>query len=262
MGLFADAALAGADEVDEVADFGELWDFLLDASEGVGDGEAFAEEEFVGVAQGVLGFFADAMALHADFVDGADFGGAAVGEHEGGHVLAEFGATADHGEFADAAELVDGDVTAEDGVVFNEAMAGDGGEVGHDDVVTETGVVSDVGVGEEVVVGAEAGDAAILGGAMDGDALAEGVVVADFDAGEAAGPFEVLGFEADGGEGVDFVFEAETGVAADNDMGMEAAAGAEFDMFPNDAVGADLAGLADAGARMNDGGGVNHRLLK
>jgi len=47
-GLFADAAFALADEGDEVFEFGKGRKVGFDLGEGVGDGEFFAEEDFVG----------------------------------------------------------------------------------------------------------------------------------------------------------------------------------------------------------------------
>jgi len=49
VGLLADAALAGADELDEVFDLGERREFGFDFGEGAGQGEGVAEQDFVGL---------------------------------------------------------------------------------------------------------------------------------------------------------------------------------------------------------------------
>ena len=139
--------MAGLGEVDEVLDFGELGQVGFELGEGVGDGEALAEEDLVGLAHGGLGLLGDAVAFHPDFVDGAGLGRVAVGDHEGRDVLHDLGAAADHGELPDAAELVHGRESADDGVVADGHMAGEGGHVGHDDVAAELAVVRDVAVG-------------------------------------------------------------------------------------------------------------------
>ena len=54
-------------------------------------------------------------------------------------------------------------------------------------------------------------DLAVAGGAVDGDGFAEGVVVADLGAGDAALPFQVLRLQTDAGEGKDFVLPRRAG---------------------------------------------------
>ena len=106
---------------------------------------------------------------------------------------------------------------------------------------------------------AATGRAGVLAvGAVDGDAFAEDVVVADLKAGDAAFPFQVLGFETEGGEGKNFVAVAELGVAVNDHVRMQFALVAEGDVLADDAVGSDLAAVAEFGAGMNDGGGMNH----
>jgi len=61
-------------------------------------------------------------------------------------------------------------------------MAAKSRGVGHDDVVANRAVVSDVGVSHDEVVAADAGEASAFDGAsVDGDELANDIVVADFE---------------------------------------------------------------------------------
>src|SRR5437899_2159195 len=82
------------------------------------------------------------------------------------------------------------------------------------------------------------------GAGGDGDGFADGVVVADLDAGGFAGVLEVLGGDADAGEGEDAVVAAH-GEAADvsspqNYVGDEFAVFAEDDVGAYGAPGADF----------------------
>ena len=53
------------------------------------------------------------------------------------------------------------------------------------------------------------GHFAVAGRAVDGDVFAEGVVVADLRARDAALPFQILRLESDAGEGKDFILLAQ-----------------------------------------------------
>ena len=207
---------------------------------------------------GFAGFLGETAAFEADLVHRAGGAGVAVHDHVGRNVLHDLGATAHHGVHADAAELVHGHVAAQDGVIFHHDVPGEAGETGHDDVVAEKAVVRDVGVGEKQIVVADDGGGLGSGGAVDGHAFAENIVIADFEAGDAAFPFQVLGLEPEGDEGKNFIAGAEAGVAIDDGVRMQAAAVAKGDVLADDAVRADMAIGADLRAGMDDGGGVDH----
>ncbi|MFN9957234.1 MAG: hypothetical protein ACK55I_29370, partial [bacterium] len=108
-----------------------------------------------------------------------------------------------------------GGQAGDDGVVADDDMPGQGGEVGHDDPVAHLDVVGQVGVGQEMVVGTHPGDAAVGGGAVHADVLAEDVAVADAQARAAAAVLEVLGLGPDAGEGDQLAGGAEGGEALD-----------------------------------------------
>ena len=93
------------------------------------------------------------------------------------------------------------------------------GQRGHgdDDVVSDLHVMSEVAVGKNVGVRTNHGGLAVAGSAMDGDALADGIVIADFGTGDASAPFEVLRLESDAGKGVDLVACPKAGVSVNYD---------------------------------------------
>jgi len=86
----ADAAFARPRKLDQMQNFRQGRQFLLNFCQRVGDGQAFAEQNFIGPFHGVLRFFGNSIPLHADFVDGARLRRIAVRQHEGRHVLHDF----------------------------------------------------------------------------------------------------------------------------------------------------------------------------
>lgn len=105
-GLFTNAAFAGADELDEVLDFRQRRQFLFNFLQRVGQDQAFAKNQLVRLAQGVLCLLGDAVAFQADFIDGHWRGRVAVGEHEWRDILPYRAAGANHRIFPDAAKLM------------------------------------------------------------------------------------------------------------------------------------------------------------
>ena len=82
--------------------------------------------------------------------------------------------------------------------------------------------------------------------AVDRNAFAECIVVADFRPREAALPFQVLRFESDTGEGKNLVLAAQTGMSINNHVRMQPATLPQFDVLADDTIRANLAIRADA----------------
>ena len=100
---------------------------------------------------------------------------------------------------ADGDELVQSHSAGDRGEGVDMDMAGEHGVVGHEDPVAQHAVVADVNVGHQVAVGADPREPCfLLGAAMDGDGLAEDVVVSDLEARGLALVRIVLGFAARG----------------------------------------------------------------
>ena len=106
--------------------------------------------------------------------------GIALDEHVGRHVVPH-GAHAGHETVAaDGGEMVHGHGAGKRGMVVDVDVSAQQRAVGDDDVVAQLAIVGDVAAGHEEVVVAHAGDAVFFfRGAVDGDALADDVVVAD-----------------------------------------------------------------------------------
>lgn len=174
-----DAAFGVADELDDFVALAGRGELGLDAVDCVGDVQARQVEvtvDFLDVADLVVG---KVTAAQADGVDAGVGDGVTACLDEGGDVLVDARATLEHDVGADVAELVDQRAAADDGEVVNLDLAGDLRGVRHDDVVADLAVVGDVGVCHDQAVAADDGVPLRGCAAVDGDALADGRVVAD-----------------------------------------------------------------------------------
>ena len=160
--------------------------------------------------------------------------------------------------FADPTELMNPGQSANHGEVFHNDVTSQRGGVGQYDVIAQGDVVGDVAIGQQEVVGTDVGCFSVAGCAVDGHGFADDVSISDASASVAAFPFVVLRAESDATEGKELVVVANDGVSVHNDVGKQPATVAQNHLFSDDAIGADLAVLADAGAFVNDCAGMNH----
>src|SRR5713101_8107077 len=71
-------------------------------------------------------------------------------------------------------------VAGQNHVVSNLAMAPDHRAIGEDAAIADEAIMRDMAIGHEVIVTADTSGPGVGGAAMDGDAFAKDVVVADF----------------------------------------------------------------------------------
>lgn len=245
-------------ELEEIVDFRGKWQFVLNPRNGSRSVQAVAEEDFMGLAEDVLSLGGKAVPFQADFVDRAGSGGIPVRNHKRGNISDDFRAAAGHRMFPYPAELVNSGQASDHGEVFHNDVTSQCGGVGQDDLVAQSDVVGDVAIGQKEIVRTDGGCFSVAGRAVDGHGFADDVSISDASASEAAFPFAVLRAEADAAEGKELVVVADDGVAVHNDVGKQTATVAQNHVFSNNAVRADLAVFADAGAFVNDCAGMNH----
>src|SRR5256885_14610722 len=107
-------------------------------------------------------------------------------------------------------ELVHRRKSSAGGRFFDDDVSGKRGVVGHDHVVANETIVRNVGVRHEQAVTAELCESAAAGSAtMDGDALANMIVVTDLEPRLLALEFQVLRLHSDRDEGKDLVIAAD-----------------------------------------------------
>src|SRR5262249_12921549 len=115
------------------------------------------------------------------------------------HVLRDHSSAADVGMRADAHKLMHAAQRADHGPLFDRYVAGHSSAVDQHGAVSHHGIVADMRVGHEQGMAAHAGDSAAFDGAtVDGDTLADDVVVSHLQAGLFAPIADVLRLDADG----------------------------------------------------------------
>ena len=182
--------------------------------------------------------------------------GGGLGERQ--HVASDGRAAADKRVRSDANEVMDRAQRAHHRPLSDRDVASQGRGVGQNHVVADVAIVRDVGVSHHQGVAAHAGQSAALdGAAVDGDELANLVVVADFEPGRFAGVGQVLRRHADRAEGKEAIVCADPGRSFDGDVRNQVAAFAQFDLRTDHAIRADLAGRMNLRARIDNGGGMN-----
>src|SRR5579859_7389905 len=239
-------------------DFFQFRQLFFDLRHGIANGQAFPEQNLVSLAHRTLGLFGNAIAFHADFVDGARLRRITIRHHKWRHVLHHLRATANHRHFADPAKLVDGRQPAYHRVILHHHVARQRRHVRHDDVVAEHAIVRDVAVGQNVIVRADARDLAVTGRAVNRDIFAERVVIADFHARDAALPFQILRLQPEAREWKNFIPLSQLRVSVNDDVRMQLAAGGQGDMFPDDTIRTDVTTGVDFRPGMNDGSRMDH----
>jgi hypothetical protein len=130
--------------------------------------------------------------------------------------------------------------------------------VGHDDVVAEFAVVSDMATGHQEITVPDFGDAIfLLAAAIDRDAFANDIAIADEDSCVAAGIADVLRFAADDDGGVDHIIMANRDVAHHGDGIEKPCAALNANIRSDDAERPDFDVDIDFGARVNRCGRCN-----
>ena len=139
--------------------------------------------------------------------------------------------------FTHTTELMNPHESAEDREILHLHVAGEGRVVGEDRVVAHDAVVGDMAVGHHPVVITHPRDATTpYSTPVDADVFAQGVAVADLEPHRHRRvKFLVLRVLADGTEGVNLVVQTDARRSLKHAVG------------PDDAAGADLHALADAG---------------
>jgi len=158
---------------------------------------------------------------------------------------------------ADVAELVDGGHAADDGPVLDSDMAAELDAVGHNDVVTDRAVVGDMGIGHEQAVAADGAFAVGGGAAVESGEFAHRGVVADLEEALLAAELEVLRQRGDDGAVVDAAVFTDAGAVGGQDARAKSRTLADGDILFDDREGADLHVVADLGAFVDQGCGMD-----
>ncbi len=126
------------------------------------------------------------------------------------------------------------------------------------DPVPDHHVVANMAARQDIVVRPDHRRLAVAGGAVNGNAFPDGVVVADLGPGHPALPFQVLGSEPDARKGVDLIPLAQPRVAVNHHVRKQPAARTDFYVLPDNAVRSDFTVIANARLRMDNRCRMNH----
>lgn len=169
-----------------------------------------------------------------------------------------FGEASGDGMRTNAAKLMNPSKAGNDGMVCHFHMSGEGAVVGENHVIANLAVVGNVRVSEKEIVRTDPGGGFRGGAPVDGGVFPENIAVPNDKGGRFPGIFQVLRFEADGGEGKKLVFLPNFGGSVKDDMRVKDTAITESDTAFDHTVRPDLAVFAKSGFGRNDGGGMDH----
>src|SRR3990172_12801201 len=246
----------GADELDDGADIG-----VLVRRRELGDGLRYVHRGMhqnpVSGTNGVDAIARETTPLESNSVDPVELRAIADGLGERQHILGSHRITADEGVGAHPAELMNAAVGADGRVVEDGDVPRERRGVREDDGISHDAIVGDVGIGHEQVAVADDRPSSPEGGpAVNGDELAEGVVVADLERRDLPLELEVLGLEPYRGEREDPVALADGGIAGDDGMGLDHGVAADGNVLPHDAVRTDANSLGEPRAFVDHRGRV------
>src|SRR5262249_46694976 len=139
-----------------------------------------AEQQPMRFGQAVDRFGREIFTLERDDVNAPRPRGMTIDQHVWWHVVQHAAHAGHEAVRTDRRVMVYAHAARDRGVIMNVNVASQQRAVGHDDVIANTAVVGDVRTGHEEVVVTDRGDAVfLLGGAVDRDAFADNVRIAD-----------------------------------------------------------------------------------
>ena len=221
--------------------------FLFDFFDSLGQVQSALIDDAVDVFHRLNLFGLETTARHTDDIDAAILYRRATSVCEWRHVLVDARHAGGHRVFANHRELRYARAAADDCPIVDVNLARYLCGVAHHDFVAEHTVVSDVAVRHNEVVGAYYGLALGRRATVEGYALADGVVVANFECGVFAHKLQVLRHCTDGRARENTVVFAEARAGEDVDVADNLAAVAYLHVVVDDAKGANLNVLADFG---------------
>ena len=226
-----------------------------------------AVNQLVGIADRVQGRLFKTATLQAFNVHAKWRRMVALGHHKRRHILYHNRATAQHHMLTDTAELVDRRHTTDNGKVFHFDVACQRSVIGENTVIADHAVMRDVRIDHQQVIVTHTGDPGILhSAAVNGDAFADHIAIADFGSRRFTVIFLILIGFADRRELINLVIASDTGMAVHHHVGFQYGAFADFYISANHTKRADLHTRTDYcpcfydRRRMNEGRFMNHGL--
>ena len=213
-----ETALFGVfDEVEDVFDLVGLGQFALNRGDGLGQREPSLEDDTIGFVNRVDDLAFKAATAQANDVQTAIRGRFTCTDGVGHDALWGACATTNHRVASDAAELVYEHASRKDGMVVNGDFSGKLRTVAYDDIIANNIVVGDVAAFHQEIARADNGLSFGCGAAVDGDVLADLVVVANDGQRVLATELQVLGNGTDDGSWKENIARSDAGAIKDGD---------------------------------------------
>ncbi len=251
--LSGNSALGLTTEVDQVCELTTGRNLGRNSIQSIADCQPFSKHNLIRLPQPPLHFFGHTSALQPHLVDAARLRGIAVGYHVWRHVLHHFRATADDRHRPNPAELMDRRQTADHDVILHQHVPGKRPAIAEDNLTSHLTVVRHVRVREKVAVRPDPRYATVIGRRVDGNMLAEHIIGTDLKVTLAALVLQILRLQADARERVKLAPRPDRGQTVEDHVRMQPALVAEIHIRSDDAVGPNLATVANLRAQINDG---------
>ena len=256
--LLHDETLGGAEEGDDLLDFGAVRYLLFDLQDGVVEADLTIEDQAVSHREMALCALVDIRLREHAGMDPSVDGRVVLDGDEGRYVFAEAAAREDESQITDATAGLGRDAAAEDRAATDGAVAGDLDRIAEDILIAYLTVVRDVGAFHKDVPTADDGGDVASGGAADDYVLTDHVVVADDERGLLALVGEVLGRGTEHGILIDGVATTDARAIHQADVRVDGAVVTDDDVVLDVGEGIDRHTGADLGARCDEGLWTDH----
>ena len=154
---------------------------------------------------------------------------------------------------------MEGGIAPGEDTVFDKYMAGQECAAGKGTMIADGDIMGDMGIGHDEVVIADSGRPIVRSCAMNGDAFANQIALADYDACACllGIPGNILRGETKTGIGIEAIAFTQGQRAIQPDVAKEATSGADRDRAGEDAAGADFDIIFEVDIALKDGSGVD-----
>ena len=152
---------------------------------------------------------------------------------------------------------MDAQATTDHRPVFDQHMARHLDAVRHHDAIAQLTVVAEMAVGHQQIVITDSGLFALIGGSVDRDALADGVVISDHHLRGRTFVFQILGFLSQAGTWIDLVVLSDDQTPIKNGIGANPGVSTNLHIGPHHGAGTDHHASRKLGARIDHSEGVH-----
>lgn len=209
------------------------------ALEGIADIQFAAEQQAIGSLEYGYLLVSEVLALKSADVEAPRLGRVAVSNNIRRYITHYLGSAPDHSRSSYGYVLMKSGQPPDIHVISNNAMPTNPGVIGQQDMIANYNIVADVGVSHQQVVITDARSFFFATGAMDGDKLADGIILTDEQIAPLAFVFHILGRLTEHCTGVNLGISAYYGAGPNYHIGANFATVAYLGILFNNGIGTD-----------------------